>query len=205
MIDQLADIAGDISRLISIDPGSRRAGFAVLDLHENRVESATLVSSNLKDATSRLRMIGVQIDDLFSSETMAYGKPGVCLEPGCAVVIEVPSPSGTGKTRPGTMGYGLTTYGRSVGRIEAIAEGWVCSAAYVVTIDERTWTDRRSKRSRAAMVAALVPGYDVDKDPGLDVADAIGLGLWAADRLRAASLVTDNQTEAHTAGKVNHD
>jgi len=90
-------------------------------------------------------------------------------------VIEVPSGRrGKGSER-GATGH-LAIYGVAVGAVLQTlrARPEVC----LTCVDERTWTRGRPQRQRVALAVATSPTYDPRQDPGADVADAIGLGLW---------------------------
>jgi hypothetical protein len=97
------------------------------------------------------------------------------------IAIEVPSPSRSTKTRDESGGYGLPTYARAVGRIESMAERVALTPESVITVNERTWTGRAKKGSRAAVLRGVV-----SRDRGQDIADAIGVALWIARRINAA-------------------
>ncbi len=203
LAEQIEDLAPIVGRLISIDPGSRVTGYAVMDvIGEVRVIDAGRITSKSADPTRRMRNISDELDALMAMYASREAGPGRrVLNPETAVVIEVPTPSGSRKTRPGTHGYGLTTYARAVGRIEAIAEFWAFDDRHVLLVDERDWTKHTSKQLRALSVRSAYPRYKPDDDPGLDVADAIGLGMWAAGRLRAARLALSINQQAEMAGK----
>jgi hypothetical protein len=56
---------------------------------------------------------------------------------------------------------------------------------YVLDVDlvsETEWTGGIPKEVRAESIRTVYPDYRTVKDPGLDVADAIGLGQWRLER-----------------------
>jgi Holliday junction resolvasome RuvABC endonuclease subunit len=77
---------------------------------------------------------------------------------------------------------GLSVLGAAQGAVrQVIRDRFPAIPLHVV--GEQTWTGRVPKKSRAAMIARLVPAYTsyakAGHDRGADAADAIGLGLWA--------------------------
>jgi len=101
------------------------------------------------------------------------------------VVIEVPSGKRGKGSQAGATGH-LAIYGVAVGAVRrtiAVA----APNARVTSVDERTWTRGRSQRERVALAVASVSTYDRAADPGADVADAIGLGLWWLDNAAVAT------------------
>jgi hypothetical protein len=71
-------------------------------------------------------------------------------------------------------------YGKAVGFYWCVAVGFV-PAPTIHMVPVRTWTRGRPKAQRTYSIATRYGnggGYDASKDPGGDVADAIGLGEW---------------------------
>jgi hypothetical protein len=81
---------------------------------------------------------------------------------------------------------GLAVLGQAQGAVREVMRGFGFIHG-VVCISEREWTEGRPKQSRARLVRLLCSNYarwaDEHGDDGLDVADAVGLGLWAAGRV----------------------
>lgn len=83
---------------------------------------------------------------------------------------------------------GLAVLGQAQGFLYAKASAYF----YIDRISERDWTKvggkNASKKVRCELVKAAVPRYATkassspDYDPGLDIADAIGLLLWRANQ-----------------------
>jgi len=92
-----------------------------------------------------------------------------------AIVIEIPSGKfGTGAKHGGRGS--LTTYGLAAGMLSGICRR---HGVPVIPVTERQWTaGQGNKRKRQAVIAAYYRRYVCNKDPGADVADAIGLGRW---------------------------
>lgn len=110
-----------------------------------------------------------------------------------AIVLEMTSGKVNRKRHKG-KGAGLAVYGFAVGAAWAVARhaaGAVLESLEaagrpgdmpdVILVNENDWTEGERKAKRAGMVAALFPGYAKvaeQDEPGLDIADAIGLGRW---------------------------
>lgn len=66
-----------------------------------------------------------------------------------------------------------------------------------IPIKETEWTAGIPKTARATRTAKLVPQYaawlKTNNDPGLDVADAVGLGDWFAQTQRIKHLTAEHQ------------
>jgi Holliday junction resolvasome RuvABC endonuclease subunit len=80
-------------------------------------------------------------------------------------------------------GAGLATHGAVTAALWREVLAWSRShRATVVTVDESTWTRGVPKGERALAVAASFP-YRLQDDPGLDIADAIGIVVWKLKEL----------------------
>ena len=109
------------------------------------------------------------------------------------------------RSRHGGGGAGLSIYGKAVGALWQVCAFWnhirllrcewsgqEYEPSRVVLIPENEWTRRRPKQikgptkrlSRVDIISNLYPEYDRKKDPGGDIADAIGLGLFHIDAER---------------------
>lgn len=75
-------------------------------------------------------------------------------------------------------GAGLAVYGMAVG-----AFWWAMHSVLRVCIatTENDWTAGVPKLRRSVVIRGLFPSYALIDDPGLDVADAIGLAIWYFD------------------------
>jgi hypothetical protein len=81
---------------------------------------------------------------------------------------------------------GLAVLGQSQGAVRQMLNDLHVP---VVLVGENEWTRSKKKADRAKEVALLVPQYDPADDPGLDIADAIGLGLWHFGKIRERELL----------------
>jgi len=93
------------------------------------------------------------------------------------VVVEIPSGLiGTGAKR-GARGS-LTTYGLAAGMILEACR--FMGPAKTVPVTERQWTAGRGNKRRRQQAIAAIYGrrYNASRDPGGDVADAIGIVRW---------------------------
>lgn len=172
--------------IFALDPGSIRSGWAVLDGHEQLLAGG-LILPNKIHIDSEFR-IAQMCQDLW--QLLDEWRPN-------AVVIEY----GSGKINPRRHhggGSGMQVHGISIGSFwrECIAWRRALSAeeqleAKVILITENRWSRGISKKARAEAIAAMFPQYKIERDPSLDLADAIGLAVFyqRENLLRAAELV----------------
>lgn len=172
--------------VFSLDPGSLKAGWAVLDSHEQLLAGG-LILPNKIHIDSEFR-IAQMCQDLW--QLLDEWQPKV-------IILEY----GSGKINPRRHhggGSGMQVHGISIGSFWREAIGWRRALpaeqqleVKVVLIVENRWTRGVRKEERAAAVAAMFPKYNPVKDPGYDLADAIGLASWYQRErlLRAAELV----------------
>lgn len=120
-----------------------------------------------------------------------------------AIVLEWTSGKVAG--RHGGGGAGLAIYGLAVGALWQVCEYWATARGQqgrlptVARVNENDWTQGRPKLgtrkpgqvcvSRVGVIAGLYPEYDRAKDPGGDIADAIGLALWYLRSTRLQSVM----------------
>jgi len=89
-----------------------------------------------------------------------------------------------GRRRHKGAGAGLAVYGIAIGALWQVAMAWSTSGeprerqAQVCCLKENLWTNGVPKEDRIAAVAQRFREYRIEDDPGGDIADAIGLGLW---------------------------
>ena len=157
-------------RILAIDPSLTCTGWAVV-AGERLIECGRILLG--RGSTAR------------RAHTLYRRLAQICLgfSPPHYVVIEVPS--GKVARRMGGIGAGLTTYGMAVGAtIVAVCASCKGGAYSVICMDE-SWTRGIPKFRRQTQIAALYPGYAGGPlDPGGDMSDAIGLALYARDRLK---------------------
>lgn len=147
--------------LLSLDPSSTRTGFSVSTGRLSLIEAGML---NPADASN---------PPYVRAWTMADDAVELCREHGVnQIVIEGPAPQS-----PRMGNRGQAAYGMAVGVIWARLR-LLEIPLQVVAVD--VWTAKVSKAHQAACVASDFPEYAAmrKRDPGMDVADAIGLAVW---------------------------
>lgn len=149
--------------ILALDPSSSRCGYALMQAPDVLAEAGLLLPGKTRDAAiQRIPAIAYDLASL-----IVEAKPAT-------ILIEV---SMTCHGRAGKAGAAtLHVYGMAVGYLWAICEqrapGRVC------TIEANTWTKGRPKDKRIDDVARLFPQYQRGRDPGGDMADAIGIGRY---------------------------
>lgn len=181
--------------IFSIDPGSQRSGWAVMTGEEKLVEAGLLLPERTRDgAEKRLQAMMQDLVRLL----VQYQPDVVVLEWTSGKVIT---------SRHGGGGAGLAIYGIAIGALWAVCLQWAQVSraggrtCEVVCISENEWTHGRPKTrrriggkavpSRVDLIQHRFPAYVPEKDPGGDVADAIGLALWYLHKHKLLSLATD--------------
>ncbi len=157
-------------KIIAIDPSSKCTGYAVLD-GPCKIIDAGLLKPRRQSHPAIIR-IGDMVNDALGIIAEHDLKGGV---------VEITE--GKVSRRHGTGGgAGLAVYGMAVG-----AFWWAMHSALGMCIatTENNWTHGVTKARRAVVVRGMFPTYRSIDDPGLDVADAIGLGLWFFDSVCA--------------------
>lgn len=159
-------------RVIGLDPGSIRTGYACYDDANTLVRAGYLTGYRRKDPPwDRVMSMCINMGEIVSN-----------FRPDC-IVIEVTS-GHVNLNRHKGGGAGLATYGLSVGGLYVYA----CVLALesptpmeVLPFTENAWTKGRSKESRRKSVWMAEKEYRhmIANDSGGDVADAICL-CWAA-------------------------
>lgn len=83
---------------------------------------------------------------------------------------------------------GLSVLGEAQG---SVATALRISGYEVHAVDTNEWTNGKRKKSRASLTRLQFPAYAEwsAKDKGLDVADAIGLGVFVLGRLKTDELI----------------
>lgn len=153
-------------KLLALDPSSTATGYALFQ--DDKLLACGKFRGRAKDRA------------LLRCELMLAEVQGICLDHApLDVVIEMPG----GKVHrriAGRAPAGLDLYGMAAGMIYQGCNGLhpkAVRAIHAVTPNE--WTGGRGKAERAKLYGAMFRGvYDPAADKGLDIADAIGLGLW---------------------------
>jgi len=159
--------------IFSLDPGSLRTGFSCLTMG-GQLREAGLLLPDKRAAASKFR-IGAMCQDL--RELLDKWEPTV-------VVLEWTS----GKVNVGRhkgAGAGLAVHGAATGALWRECEAWrrslpaaMQSRTMIELVCENDWTGGVPKRCRQAAVTQEFAQYAPEDDPGMDISDALGLGLW---------------------------
>lgn len=155
--------------VLSIDPGSKRTGWAVLTQREQLLQAGLLTGDKGIDHAE------------FRITAMCRGLHELLEEWQPETVLIEWSSGHVGRRRHKGGGAGLATYGIAIGGLWQVAVAWARSCeppAQVRCIEENLWTNRVPKEDRVVAVAQRFREYRIEDDPGGDIADAIGLGLW---------------------------
>jgi len=169
--------------VLAIDPSSTRTGYALLTCSEYLQEAGVLSPENRRDAPiERIRCMAGELIAMIELE-----RPDV-------IVIEVPSGRiGTGFRRGAKAR--LSVYGLGAGGLWGVCWSAVRVSGHriaLVETTEREWTCGRSRAVRAQHASAAFPHIAPKlrgQDPGGDIADAIGIGLWWFNQQRLRSRV----------------
>jgi hypothetical protein len=155
------------STILALDPSSTIVGYGALDRRGRVLEAGVVTPADRGDA-SYDRVLAM-CDDLEC--LLERLRPGT-------VIVEW-TKGKVGRRRHGGLGAGLAVYGTGVGAIGRTAAVWCRAAgAEVVFVLENDWTRQVPKETRQAALRSAVPEYAGVADPGGDIGDAIGLGLW---------------------------
>lgn len=154
-------------RLIAIDPSSRCTGYATFADGPEVVDAGRLKPAGDLSPLDRIDQIVSDVESLIDEEAPTR------------IVIEITA--GKSARRLGGRVQGLGVYGMAVGAIRQ-----ACRAAIgpenVFSVPENVWTAGVPKGKRLRRLRVRFPRYKPEQDPGGDVGDAIGLGLWWLDR-----------------------
>ena len=152
--------------IVGIDPGLRCTGIAAMDA--NRLLSWHRITTlHSADLGMRVAWIMDEMSRVLHEIRSEHGRLG-------EVVIETPARQSPDQRRRGQALYGVAV-GVCVAHVRWLRYDL---GSDIILTPADDWTRRRSKPDRAAIVEAAVDGYRRRDDPGLDVADAIGLCLW---------------------------
>lgn len=158
-------------RILALDPSSKCTGYAIMRgvAAGDLIEFGVLKPNRVKDEPiERIRAMVVDAIDLAIEHLVD------------AVVIE--GTTGKVSARHAGGGAGLSVYGMAVGAMWG-AISWAGlrdNDLPVHLVRENLWTMSQRKARRARVICGLYPRYAAAarQDPGLDAADAIGLGRW---------------------------
>jgi Holliday junction resolvasome RuvABC endonuclease subunit len=163
-----------ITTVVSLDPSSTAVGWAVFKCSGN-FEACELTEGGVIRPASRrvtwLRRVCEMTDVL--RELLDYGKPDY-------ILVEISVGHVHQRIKAASGGAGLSIYGGGVGGVGVTAHRYCAEHddCELVEVEANEWTRQVCKRDRQAAVAAECRLYQPEKDPGADMADAIGLALW---------------------------
>lgn len=166
--------------ILSLDPSSTCTGWALMDRSARLLQGGLLTPDKLKtDPQFRIAAMCRDLRQLLDE-----------LQPEM-ILIEWPS-GHVGTKRHHGGGAGLSIYGAACGGLWQVCEHWLRSLPpeqqndrEVELILENDWTRGVPKVDRVAGVASRFSEYSIEQDPGGDLADAIGLGVWFLTEYRA--------------------
>lgn len=160
---------GDRRVILSIDPASRKTGWAVLKRGPDLLDFGVVRGREKGDTWDRIASIIEELHHVVGQVEQSHDGH---IE---HVVIEAPDV----KVHRRYVGVqGLAVYGVAVG---AIWQACLHHHGRAFMVRAGVWTGGHPKEHRARYVGACFPQYDPDQDKGFDAADAIGLGLWWLD------------------------
>jgi len=159
--------------IFSIDPGSKKTGWAVMAAREQLIQAGLLLPD--KQSTAPEFRIHRMCEDL--RNLLDEIQPAV-------ILIEWTSGK-VGKKRHGGGGAGLAIHGAATGALWREVLAWRRAlpaeqqlAVKVELTLENVWTRGVPKKKRIDAVNVAFPQYDPEKDRGGDIGDAIGLAIW---------------------------
>lgn len=161
------------TRILSLDPGLAKTGYAVLDdlpIGEGvLIDQGTLSPGRAGTQPERIEVLCFELANLLDVH-----EPAV-------ILIEWDSGHVNIRRHKGG-GSGLAVHGAVTAALWREALYWARrrKGVAVVTIPEHDWTRGIPKEDRAVAVAQMFPGYDLGQDSGFNIADAIGLAVWHA-------------------------
>jgi hypothetical protein len=170
----LVPLVDPIQRLLALDVSSTACGWAVFDRKDDRLPFFDVIRPTASwVATRRIDAIVLGLGRVIEAHT-----PSV-------VVMEWASGKTHGRLRKAT---GLSVLGAAQGAVREFLRG-VGRTVYTVT--ENEWTRSVPKRRRAMVIGGMFPAYAAkfarESDEGFDIADALGIGLWAYSKTNVTS------------------
>ncbi len=156
--------------VLAIDPSSTRTGYALLKDSMTILDAGLLKPNKTRDPAIK-RVIAMTKD----VRALLYDyRPDVAL-------VEMPHKHNKPRHK------NLAIYGVAAGTML-----WVCyefnlhsEEGETHPVNAETWTEKISKDIRQDLIQMQFDQYDPAKDPGGDIADAIGLALWWFSKQKA--------------------
>lgn len=159
-------------KLLTLDPSSTRTGYAVSTAATVIIDAGVL-NPRKTGAPAEVRI------PLMVADTRAL----ITEHRPTRVLIEWPTGRVHGAIAARSRGQGQSLYGAAVGAIwQACIDAMPPSTVELVTTHD--WTVSKTKQTRVRALVQRMPGLarTLEKDTGLDMADAIGMGVWWWDR-----------------------
>lgn len=153
-------------KLLALDPSSTATGYALFQ--DDKLLACGKFKGRTKDPA------------LVRCEAMLAAAQEICLTHApLEVIVEMPGGTVHRRVR-GHSPTGLDIYGMAAGMIYQGCNGLPPGTVTAIhSVTPNGWTAGKSKHERAKWYGAMFKGvYDPEHDKGLDIADAIGLGLW---------------------------
>jgi hypothetical protein len=154
-------------KILALDPSSTACGWAVLtpDGRNPAVHDLGVIRPGPGKLWPRIDRLVLKVEELAARVAPSD------------VVIEVTS----GRTYKSNRRQSLAWLAFAQGATVAACRR---SCRSIHTVTEQDWTGRKPKRDRAKLVCLWCPTYHkfAPRDPGMDAADAIGVGAWWLDR-----------------------
>ena len=165
-------------KILGIDPSISRTGWAIVDGAGGLGDFGVFASSAAKGTTAdRTTVLCRNVIKLALSQC-----PDV-------IVVEVPSRH-VWRRVAASGGAGLAIYGFAAGAVYATLQGDLAATWEMAEAVAGKWNGNEKKATRQQAMKAMFPSYRDTKDPGGDIADAIGLGLWWVNEQRMQRLLS---------------
>jgi len=151
-------------KLLALDPSTTKTGYALMADRDTIIDAGLFTPKRVADKS--LVRVDAMVADL--RQFLKDSKP-------TAAVIEMPSGKMTGYNSG--RGAGQAVYGVAAGRMYQVLIDWLgpdCVTAYTPT----EWTRGKQQKARQRIIKNQFAVYDVAKDKGCNVSDAIGIGLY---------------------------
>lgn len=151
-----------------IDPSSTATGYAVMNLVSlELLEGGIIRPKGQEHALGRVLVMRAELLQILQQ-----------FEP-AEIVVELPL--GKQWTRQQAKKSGMAVWAGAAWALWMVCFEWASiragrTAAHAIGNDD--WTRGGSKQDRQRLVAALFKTYGPAKDKGMDLSDAIALGLW---------------------------
>lgn len=157
--------------ILALDPSLTKTGYAVGTGHRQLIEHGLINSDSGLDLVPRARRMVAEVEAMVRLH-----------KPEC-IAIELPAHHVHGRVHGMNIG-GLAKYGFAVGWVVGLCDAYCAKrGARLIASDANEWTNRSKKRTRVAWVSQWYPAYQAKRDRGGDMADAISLMEWAANKI----------------------